>query len=96
MPRNVRNWWLEGRIDGQSATLTGGPAARDGGFSLRIYQRDRGSVTLAGTLRGFTVVDHEAGTTRLILDLEPGDHPIQSLEPGGIIRSGAVRISTVR
>lgn len=39
MPRNVRNFWIEGRIDGRDSTFAAGPATKDGGFSLTIKQR---------------------------------------------------------
>ncbi len=48
----VRNWWIEADIDGRKTSLSGGPRNREGGFSLRIYQRDNGSIMTAGTIRG--------------------------------------------
>jgi len=59
MPRFVRNFWLEGKIDGRVGKIDGGPKAKDGGFTLRIYQRDRGQVTLAGRLQGRVSYDGE-------------------------------------
>lgn len=38
----TRNWWIEVVIDGRKHKLTGGPQAKDGGFSVVIYQRDKG------------------------------------------------------
>lgn len=32
MPRNVRNFWIEGRIDGRESVLKGGPKNKAGGF----------------------------------------------------------------
>jgi hypothetical protein len=54
MPRNVRNWWIEGRADGASG-VSFGPKAADGGFELTIYQRDRGSVSTAIHIDGRVV-----------------------------------------
>jgi len=48
----VRNWWIEADIDGRQTSLEGGPRNREGGFSLRIYQRDEGSIRNAGYIRG--------------------------------------------
>ena len=44
MPRNVRNWWIEGNIDGRKSALSGGPVSKDGGIDITIYQRDKGQV----------------------------------------------------
>lgn len=52
MPRNVRNWWIEGNIDGRDSTLTGGPVSKDGGIDITIYQRDKGQVTKVVRLSG--------------------------------------------
>ena len=59
MPRFVRNFWLEGKIDGRVTKIDGGPRAKDGGFALKIYQRDRGQVTLVGHLWGRVSYDGE-------------------------------------
>ena len=44
MPRCVRNFWLDARIDGRTNPLSSGPKGRDGGFQLAILSRDRGEV----------------------------------------------------
>lgn len=45
MPRNVRNFWVELEVDGRKQrAMATGPRNADGGFSLRIYQRDNGQV----------------------------------------------------
>lgn len=44
MPRNVRNFWLDLRVDGKSMAVQTGPRHKDGGFKLLIYMRDRGAV----------------------------------------------------
>lgn len=62
MPRNVRNFWLEAKIDGRASTLTGGPQGRMGGFSLTIYQRLNATVMQALRIEGFASSD---GTIRL-------------------------------
>ena len=52
MPRNVRNFWLELSVDGKRCAVATGPVTEDGGFTLRISQRDDGAVTSAGVLYG--------------------------------------------
>lgn len=42
MPRNVRNFWMTARVDGREHELSGGPAARDGGLDVTVYQRSAG------------------------------------------------------
>lgn len=48
----IRNWWIDVDIDGRQTRLSGGPRNKDGGFSLRIYQRDDNSIIEAGYIRG--------------------------------------------
>lgn len=44
MPRCVRNFWLDARIDGRRSPFASGPKSRDGGFHLRIQHRDHGEI----------------------------------------------------
>lgn len=44
MPRNVRNFWITGNVDGRKERLGFGPRSKDGGFSIEIKMRDEGSV----------------------------------------------------
>ncbi len=57
MPRNVRNFWLELEVDGKKSKVATGPVAKDGGFQLKVLQRDNGEVTLVGYLHGTTNED---------------------------------------
>lgn len=41
----VRNFWLEGNIDGRNTVLTGGPKNKEGGMFINIKQRDNGEIT---------------------------------------------------
>ena len=42
----MRNFWIEATIDGKQTKLASGPRAKDGGFMMKVYQRDEGqSVT---------------------------------------------------
>lgn len=72
MPRNVRNFWLDATIDGKQTKLSGGPQAKDGGFTLTIKIRDNGEVSQAMRISGFA---SETGELTLALsspyDLEP-------------------------
>lgn len=52
MPRNVRNFWLDGTIDGQKTRLAGGPPTTNGGFRLMLYMRSNGCVSYIGSLEG--------------------------------------------
>jgi hypothetical protein len=53
MPRNTRNFWIEADIDGRHTDIASGPRHREGGFRLRIYQRERGGIRTAYTVVGF-------------------------------------------
>lgn len=44
MPRCVRNFWLDARIDGRRSRFASGPRSKDGGFTLDIYLRERGDI----------------------------------------------------
>ena len=52
-PRNVRNFWLEAKVDGRESKVIGGPSNKEGGFELKIRMRDGGEVTLPVTLEGY-------------------------------------------
>ena len=41
----VRNFYVEANIDGRQTTLGGGPKAKTGEMSVRLYQRDDGEIT---------------------------------------------------
>lgn len=51
--RNVRNAWIDARIDGQARSLSGGPAARDGGIDADVLVRAGGSPVKAARLEVF-------------------------------------------
>ncbi len=57
MPQNVRNFWIELDIDGRTTSIASGPRSRDGGFSLRIYQRDQGNIIKALEVEGIAQSD---------------------------------------
>lgn len=41
----VRNFYVEANIDGRQTMLGGGPRARDGEMTVRLYQRSEGEIT---------------------------------------------------
>jgi len=40
----VRNFWVECFIDGRETPLRGGPRTKDGGMSINLFVRDRGTI----------------------------------------------------
>lgn len=56
MPRNVRNFWVELNVDGNSPVATG-PRSKDGGFELNILMRDAGQVKKALRIVGTALED---------------------------------------
>lgn len=49
----LRNFWIEGFVDGRQSRITGGPQCEDGGFSLVVYQRNKGVSMAAIRLAGY-------------------------------------------
>lgn len=45
MPRNVRNFWIVVNVDGRERLVEAGPKAKDGGFKVTVYQREKGDVS---------------------------------------------------
>lgn len=43
----VRNFYIDGDIDGRQTGLCGGPTGKTGGLSLRFTQRDNGEIVTA-------------------------------------------------
>lgn len=38
----MRNFWLEGYVDGRETTVTGGPRRKEDGMKVYVYQREDG------------------------------------------------------
>lgn len=53
-PVSVRNFWIDAYVDGQKPKGFG-PRAKDGGFTLYIKMRDKGSVTTPLVVQGILV-----------------------------------------
>ena len=66
MPRNVRNWWVEGRADGGSSiggrSISFGPQSSGGGINIKILARDHGDIVDSFHLQGYAFPD---GSLRL-------------------------------
>lgn len=58
MPRNVRNFWIEGTIDGRETPIVGGPRSKDGGMFLNLYIRDNGDIEKALTINCYADGDN--------------------------------------
>lgn len=52
MPRNVRNFWIDLRVDGKATRVETGPVSKEGGFEARVLMRHNGSVVDAASLWG--------------------------------------------
>lgn len=50
-PRNVRNFWIEIDVERQG-WIKAGPRAKDEGFTMMIFQRDKGKVVNQLTIEG--------------------------------------------
>jgi hypothetical protein len=74
MPRNVRNFWIEANIDGRATAFVGGPQSKDGGFDMRILQRDNGDIITALHVRGFVDSD---GNLQVIAETDDGNRRIE-------------------
>lgn len=69
MPANVRNFWIELDVDGMRTAIATGPRNKEGGFSMIIRQRDKGSIITAMRISGRAGDDG-----RLVLEAEAVGH----------------------
>jgi hypothetical protein len=53
----VRNFYVEGHIDGRKTNLTGGPVSKDGGMRLYVTQRENGAVVTLVNLHSWVMQD---------------------------------------
>ena len=63
----IRNFYLQGRIDGRKAEISGGPASKNGGMYVDLFIRDEGQSRLAIRVNCIEVKG------KLILAVEDGD-----------------------
>ena len=66
----VRNFWVNGKVDGRSTGFGGGPQRKDGGFSMTVKQRDKGEIVTAARIEGFVT---SSGELILMVDVEGHD-----------------------
>lgn len=59
----MRNFYVDGEIDGRKTHVTGGPQSRNGEMNLTITQRDHGEISTAFTLRSYVLDDGRLCTT---------------------------------
>ena len=52
MPMNVRNFWIDVDVDGKKSPIETGPRSENGGFQLRVLQRDNGLISEPVTISG--------------------------------------------
>jgi hypothetical protein len=58
MPRNVRNFFIEGQIDGSKTPIGTGPVSAGGGFELVVRLRENGAVSSRALyVRGYVADD---------------------------------------
>ena len=75
----VRNFWIEADIEGRKTTLASGPRAKGGGFTLRIYIRNKGDISLPLKVEG---IAHDDGRLELVTFLD--EHATRE-EGGGFV-----------
>lgn len=77
MPRCVRNFWLDGEVDGASKGIGTGPKSSGGGFYLTILIRENGQISnKCLRIRGGNYGDKNI----LTVDLREGEKVVQTME----------------
>lgn len=59
----TRNFWMSASIDGRTNRATGGPANKDGGMEIKVYQRDKGEITIPITIECYANAEGQLRTT---------------------------------
>ena len=78
MPRIVRNFWIEGTVDGTATRIATGPKSATGGFELNILMRKDGEIAQANgkDARALRITAYALSNGQLVLecssDLAPG------------------------
>ena len=49
----VRNFYIAGNIDGRKTVLSGGSSRKNGGMTLELTQRNKGSIDKCATIECF-------------------------------------------
>lgn len=63
----IRNFWIDGDVDGRATPVEGGPRNKAGGFSMTVYVRDEGGIETGVRMSGRVNGDGD-----LVLDVSPG------------------------
>ena len=88
----VRNFWIEADIDGQQNPSQYGPIGKDGGFTMKIYQRHNGESILAAEITG---VVKEKGMLELWLEVNDSyDLPLGAYSES--YGNGSIMFTTLR
>jgi hypothetical protein len=90
---SMRNFWIEGIIDGRQEKLTGGPRAKEGGFDLTIYMRDNGESKRVLDIRGCA---NEDGTLELLIWPENPDSDMQYIMGHDLDQFNRIEFETKR
>lgn len=84
----MRNFWVEGNIDGRETVLSGGPRAKDGGMNIKIFQRSEGQSRKAVEVNCYVGSDGET----LITHIQPSDKGCQV----EVLSNGTIRVTSKR
>jgi hypothetical protein len=74
-PRNVRNFWIQGEVDGKKEAIGTGPRRKDGGFDLDILIREKGNISN----KKLNIIGHVVND-KLLLDVLLNGEVLTSIE----------------
>jgi len=69
MSKDVRNFWIEVKIDGYKNPITFGPKKKEEGFHMVINQRNEGRATIGAIIKGYVT------ERKIVLTIESGQEP---------------------
>lgn len=70
----VRNFWVEGFIEGSESKIAGGPRANTDGMTTFVYQRDNGSIVTA-----FKIVSRVNTAGKLLSEVYDSNNKLVSI-----------------
>ena len=59
MAMHVRNFYVDGCVDGRQSNVSGGPKNKEGGMRLEVTQRNDGEVETAFVIKSYVAYDGE-------------------------------------
>ena len=71
---SVRNFWVEGHIDGRDSKIAGGPRAKTDGMTTFVYQRENGDIRTA-----FKIVSNVNSSGKLITSVYNSNNDLVSI-----------------